>query len=167
MYKRILVPIDGSPTSNQALATAIRLAQTFGAQLRLVHVVQELAYLSGYDTFGGYPGGLLLAMREGGLKIIEEGMTAASGAGVQADNVIFDDLGERLGETVSREARSWGADLIVVGTHGRRGMGRLLMGSGAEDILRNAPVPVLAVRTPEAGSDKPGGHFSSAEEMGG
>lgn len=149
MYKRIIVPIDGSPTSNQALATAVQLATTFGARLRLIHVVEEMAYLSGYDQYGGYSGELIKVMRETGARILEEGLAAAKAAGLEADTMLFDKFGERLAETVAEGAKLWGADLIVVGTHGRRGVGRLLMGSGAEQIIRIAPVPVLVVRSTE------------------
>ena len=58
-----------------------------------------------------------------------------------------------MGETVANAARLWNADLIVVGTHGRRGVGRMLLGSGAEQIVRLAPVPVLVVRSPEVESE--------------
>lgn len=149
MYKRILVPVDGSPTSNQALATAIQLATAFGAHLRLIHVVEEMAYLSGYDQYGGYSGELIKIMRETGAKILEEGLATAKAAGLEADTMLFDKFGERLAETVCDGAKLWGADLIVLGTHGRRGVGRLLMGSGAEQIIRIAPVPVLVVRSAE------------------
>lgn len=149
MYKRIIVPIDGSPTSNQALATAVQLATTFGARLRLIHVVEEMAYLSGYDQYGGYSGELIKVMRETGARILEEGLASAKAAGLEADTMLFDKFGERLAETVAEGAKLWGADLIVVGTHGRRGVGRLLMGSGAEQIIRIAPVPVLVVRSTE------------------
>lgn len=149
MYKRILVAVDGSSTSNRALGAAIGLAQTFGAQLRLVHVVEEMAFLSGYDQFGGYSGDLIRVMREAGAKVLNDAMAEAQAAGVQADNLLYDKFGERLGETVAKTAKLWDADLIVVGTHGRKGVGRLLLGSGAEQIVRLAPVPVLVVRDPE------------------
>ena len=57
-------------------------------------------------------------------------------------------FGARLGETVADAARNWKADLIIVGTHGRRGLGRVLLGIGAEQIIRQAPVHVLVVRAP-------------------
>lgn len=151
MYHRILVPIDGSPTSEKALATSLQLAQTFGASVRMIHVVEETAYLSGYDPFGGYAGDLIRVMRESGEKVLAQGVAAAKAAGIEADSLLFDRLGERLGETVANAAREWNADLIVVGTHGRRGIGRLLMGSGAEQIIRLATVPVLVIRGPEPG----------------
>jgi nucleotide-binding universal stress UspA family protein len=156
MYQRIIVPIDGSETSNQALTTALGLAKESGGRVRLVHVVEEMAYLTGYDQFGGYGGDLLKIMRETGGNILAKGVAAAQAAGVEADQVLFDNLGERLPEVVAEEAKRWGADLIVVGTHGRRGVGRMLMGSGAEHIVRMAPVPVLVIRStrPEPAAGK-------------
>ena len=77
-------------------------------------------------------------------------MAVAGSAGVPADTRLVEASGARLGETVASEARAWEADLVVVGTHGRRGLGRVLLGSGAEQVIRQAPVPVLAVRDPEA-----------------
>lgn len=153
MYRKILVPIDGSETANRALESAIELAKTFGASLRLAHVIEQAAYLTGYDPMGGYTGDLVDIMRASGSKLLSEAVARAQAAGVAADSVIFDSLGERLAETVARAAREWGAELIVLGTHGRRGVGRMLMGSGAEQIIRLAPVPVLVVRS--EGQPKP------------
>ena len=145
MYQRILVPVDGSATSNQALDAAIGLAKAFKARLRLIHVVDEMAYLSGYDQFGGYSGDLI-RVKESGAKVLTDALAVARAAGVEADDILFDKFGERLGETVANAAKLWEADLIVVGTHGRRGLGRVILGSGAEQIIRNAPVHVLVVR---------------------
>ena len=75
----------------------------------------------------------------------------AKAAGVPADAKLLDTAGGRLGEVVAEEARQWEADLVVVGTHGRRGVSRVLLGSGAEQVLRLAPVPVLAVRDRQPG----------------
>lgn len=155
MYQRILVPVDGSQTSNKALVTALQMATASGgrARLRLLHVVDEMAYLTGYDQYGGYSGELIRVMRETGAKILNDAMAIAQAAGVEVDNMLFDKFGERLGETVANAAKLWNADLIVVGTHGRRGVGRMLLGSGAEQIVRLAPVPVLVVRSPEVESE--------------
>jgi nucleotide-binding universal stress UspA family protein len=147
MYRRIIVPIDGSRTSNQALAAALRMARESQSCIRLVHVVEELAYLTGYDQFGGYSGDLIKAMRETGGKILADGMAMAQAAGVACESALYDNFGERLPEVVADEARRWQADLIVVGTHGRRGVGRMLLGSGAEQVIRMAPVPVLVIRS--------------------
>jgi nucleotide-binding universal stress UspA family protein len=149
MYKRILVPVDGSETSNKALVTALQLAREGGGSVRLAHVLEDLTYLAGYEQFGGYSGDLLGIMQEAGNRILHDGMDMARAAGVQADSILFDKLGERLSEVIAGAAREWSADLIVLGTHGRRGVGRALLGSGAEQILRQAPVPVLVVRSTE------------------
>ena len=150
MYQRILIPVDGSPTSSKALAAGLQLARESHARVRLVHVVDELAYLTGFDQYGGYSAELIRAMRENGSRLLNEAMAAAVAAGLEADNMLFDDFGVRVGEAVADAAKRWNADLVVVGTHGRRGIGRVLMGSGAEQIIRLSPVHVLVVRDPAA-----------------
>lgn len=146
MYKRILVPVDGSETSNKAVVAALQMARENGGRVRLVHVLDELAYLSGYEIGGD----LLKIARDYALKVLDDALAMAKSAGVPADTKLMEAPGARIGEVVADEARSWEADLIVTGTHGRRGVGRVLLGSGAEQVLRLAPVPVLAVRAPEA-----------------
>lgn len=151
MYKRIMVSVDGSATSNNALVAATTMARESGgrAVVRLVHVLDEMAYFSGYDPYGGQSGELIKVMRESGQKILANALVIAKAAGIGADTRLIDSFGERLGETIAEEATTWKADLIVVGTHGRRRLGRLFLGSGAEQIIRLAPVPVLVVRSPE------------------
>lgn len=148
MFNRILVAIDGSPPSGHALRTASELGRQSGAQLRLVHVLDQSAYWTGYDPAGGAAGQLLAAMQDSGRRVLDEAAQAARAAGVAADTLLVDRLGAggRLGEAVADAAGTWGADLIVVGTHGRRGPSRLLLGSGAEEIIRLSPVPVLVTR---------------------
>ena len=145
MYKRILVPVDGSETSNRALVAALQMARETDGRVRLLHALDELAYLSSFE----YSGQVLEAARKGGAKALEDAMAIATASGVPSDHKMVEVSGQRLGEVVAQEARDWGADLIVIGTHGRRGVSRVLLGSGAEQVLRLAPVPVLAVRTPE------------------
>jgi nucleotide-binding universal stress UspA family protein len=145
MYKRILVPVDGSETSNKAVVAALQLARESGGRVRLVHALDELAYLTGYE----YSADLLAVARDYAKKVLDDALAMAQSAGVPADTKLMEVPGGRLGELVAEEARSWDADLVVVGTHGRRGVGRVLLGSGAEQVLRMAPVPVLAVRSTE------------------
>jgi nucleotide-binding universal stress UspA family protein len=149
MYKRIFIPVDGSQTSNKALTAALQLAKDAGAQVRLIHVVDELAYLSGYEAYASYSAELIEIAQKVGNKILEDAMAMAKAAGVEADQTLFEKYGEHLGDTVADAAKRWNADLIVVGTHGRRGMGRMFLGSGAEQIIRLAPVHVLVVRSQE------------------
>lgn len=142
MYKRILVPVDGSETSTRALVAALQMARESGGRVRLVHVLDELAYLTGFE--GG--GDLLSLARDYASKTVAESLDVARSAGVPADTRLVEAQGARLGDVVADEAASWEADLVVVGTHGRRGLGRVVLGSGAEQVIRQAPVPVLVVR---------------------
>ena len=81
---------------------------------------------------------------------LEHGRERAGRAGVEAETaLLFDQAAARLCDVVAAQAKSWKADLIVIGSHGRRGVERALLGSDAERILRVAPVPVLLVK-PEA-----------------
>lgn len=145
-YHHILVCVDGSPTSNKALASAVALAQGSDARLRIVYSVDELVYLTGYEASAEV--GKIL--RDNGEKVLTDALQSAARSGVPAETQLLDVPGERLGDLIAREARSWPADLVVVGTHGRRGVGRLLLGSGAEEIIRLSPVPVLVVRGDDA-----------------
>jgi nucleotide-binding universal stress UspA family protein len=149
MFKRILVPVDGSDTSNQALAAALQLAVQASAQLRVVHSLDELAYLTGFEASSN----VLTLAREYGRKILDDALAQAKAAGVAADSELLEGMGHRLADNVADAARRWNADLVVVGTHGRGGIGRALLGSGAEQVIRSAPVPVLSIRSKPAKAD--------------
>jgi nucleotide-binding universal stress UspA family protein len=141
-YRRIIVPVDGSPTSNKALVAALQIARDSGGRVRLVHQVDELSYLTGFEASAI----VFDEIRKGCERVLTAALEIANAAGVPADTKLFDLPGERLGESIARAARDWEADLIVVGTHGRRGVQRVLLGSGAEQVIRLAPVPVLVIR---------------------
>lgn len=146
MYQRILVPTDGSATSDKGLAEAMALARLSGGQIRLLHVVDALPVAVNADAFAGYAADILPLLREGGQIILERARGQVAAAGVGCDVSLREVVAERVHEVVLEEAASWKADLIVIGTHGRRGVSRLLLGSDAEQILRTAQVPVLLVR---------------------
>lgn len=148
-YHQILVPVDGSPTSQMALDEAIGLAQLTGARLRLVHVVDEMGYVNGFETAMNYLNEIIPLMRVAGEKLLAHDRQKAQDKGVAVDSVLIDEGPGRICDHVAEQARLVKADLIVVGSHGRRGIGRLLLGSDAEQIVRHAPVPVLVVRAPE------------------
>lgn len=152
MYQRILVPIDGSTTSAQGLDEAIKLAKVTGASLRLIHVVDALTFATGFEPYATYTDESFALMMDSGKRILEEGKSHVQASDVKVDGILFDKLGARVSDTVIKQAKAWGADLIVIGTHGRRGVGRFLLGSDAEQIVRMAPVPVLLVRAPETES---------------
>jgi nucleotide-binding universal stress UspA family protein len=139
MFGRILIAVDPDHTGMPAIDVGVRLAETLGARIGLLHIVDtDLAY----PAEGGAPPEHLLA---------EERLT-----GREALQSLLARLPRPDAEILVREgkpadgivaaAREWGADLIVLGTEGRKGLSRLLMGSVAEHVLRDAPCPTLVVR---------------------
>jgi nucleotide-binding universal stress UspA family protein len=147
MYKNILVAVDGSDTSNIALGEAIKLAKEQHAALRLVHVVDEtLAYMT-MDTAYALAD-FQTSMREAGKKVLEESAATARKAGIEVDTkfVVLEVLTQRVCDAIIDETKRWPADLIVIGTHGRRGFNHLLLGSVAEGVIRLATKPVLVIR---------------------
>lgn len=153
MYQQILVPVDGSATSMQGLEQAIGLARLVNGKLRLIHVVDELSAALAMDAYSGYAGDWVDLLRENGTKLLSECRQKVEAAGITVDTVLRDNLDGSVTELVTKEAASWPADLIVLGTHGRRGAKRLFLGSSAEQILRMAPVPVLLVRATEPATE--------------
>lgn len=145
MYKKILVPIDGSTASTAGLNEAIELAKTPGSRLRVIHVVNELVVISP-DASGANLGDVMDTLRARGGSLLDSAESTARAAGVDAETVLVEELDDRVGVAILHQAKTWGADLIVCGTHGRRGIRRLVLGSDAEYIVRHTSVPVLLVR---------------------
>ncbi len=145
-FRRILVALDGSACSELALDEAIRLAQAQGARLRLVHVMDELQWVNGFESARAYFEDVLPRMRKAGEDLLARGLSRAITADVQAESELVIQSAGRASDNVADEASRWGADLIVAGTQGRYGVDRLLLGSTAEQIVRHASVPVLLVR---------------------
>ena len=148
MYQRILVPIDSSTPSQAGLDEAIRLAEATGARVLLLHVMDELSFANGFETGQAYCTELLPIMRRRAQALLEKGRARAEAAGVPTETALREGFRGTVSELIVEMAASWGAGLIVVGTHGRRGIGRFVLGSEAEQILRTTPVPVLLVREP-------------------
>jgi len=146
MYQRILVPIDGSKTSEQALHAAIKLAGS-KAKLHLIYVLEETYPLDaeGY-AFIDYAA-LQEAVRHTGERSLAQATEQVRKSGATAETALLEAGGERIASVIDSEARNWQAELIVIGTHGRSGLSRLLLGSVAEGVVRMASVPVLLVRT--------------------
>lgn len=153
MYKHVLVPIDGSETARLGLNEAIELARHLKAQIRLIYVINKLPWVSPAEIPPEAVQTFIDQLRGSGESVVHEAITAVRDAGVAVDSRLIEALGSEAGECIVEEAVSWPADLIVCGTHGRRGVRRILMGSDAEYILRRSPVPVLMIRkttTPES-----------------
>ncbi len=149
MYTHILVPLDGSPVAQRGLDEALALAKLTGARLRLLHVVEDPVFATGLGGFDPVGLELIPLLREAGEKLLSTCKARVAQDGVAVETVLLERLGTRICDAVVQEARDCGADLIVLGTHGRRGMRRLTLGSDAEQIVRLASVPVLLVRSPE------------------
>ena len=148
MFKNILVAIDGSRTSGLGLDKAIELAKDQEATLYLLHVVDDHALLrSGATQEGTYVDGLLEALRENGRKIIAEAEARVRKHDIRSKSILIENLGSRISDLILNQVRELNADLIVLGTHGRRGVRRLVMGSDAEGVVRETTVPVLLVRS--------------------
>jgi nucleotide-binding universal stress UspA family protein len=154
MYKHILVAIDGSVTSDLALREAIELAKNQNAMLRLLHVVDVTppAYVTSEITStlaAQFPlAEYQKTLQESGELLLATRATTAREAGVNVETklITVGTLGERIYESVEAESKQWPADLVVIGTEGRRGFQRLMIGSVAEGLVRISTKPVLLVR---------------------
>jgi nucleotide-binding universal stress UspA family protein len=153
MFKRILVPVDGSRASQAGLKTAIRMAREQKATLVLLHVVDEnVLALSGEYAGAAYIDRFMADMRAAGKKIVERAAAAAAKQGVAARTTLVESIGpRRVADIIVQQARKQRAQAIIIGTHGRRGLSRLVMGSDAEEVVRTSPVPVTLVREQRRG----------------
>jgi nucleotide-binding universal stress UspA family protein len=145
MFQRILVPVDGSETSNAGLSEAIRLAGMTGGELRLVHALDPWLHANGFESPTTYCHDVLPRMRREGARILDQARAAAVAAGRRVTTVLVEEFAERVFDRVLAQARQWEADLIVIGSHGRRGLDRAFMGSDAEQVVRRSSMPVLIV----------------------
>jgi len=145
MFKRILVAVDGSHTAGLALQEAVKLAKELRAQLRVVHVVDEVS-LNWPE--GGDFAEIKEVFRKSSRQILEKADAEMRKAGMTAETKMLEieTFGHRVADMIAAEAEAWPADLIVIGTHGRRGVNRLLLGSVAEGVARVAAKPVLLIR---------------------
>ena len=157
MFTRILVAVDADEITDAVVATASGLAQPLGAQLALLHVVdtaQAIAPLAVAEPTGlGAPPLMTAANMEVTEQLIEDqersgesflqGLARRLPEGIAAEPLLREGA---PAETIIATAREWNADLIVMGTHGRGGLERLVVGSTAESVLRAATCPVLTIR---------------------
>jgi nucleotide-binding universal stress UspA family protein len=150
MYKHILVAIDESDTSDLALREAIYLAKDQNAVLRLLHVVDLTPVYLTVETPYPYVE-YQKAMEEGGEKILASRATTVREGGIEVDSklITIKMLGERIYDVIEEQSKQWPADLIVIGTHGRRGFQHARLGSVAEGLIRLATKPVLLIRGPK------------------
>ena len=147
-YQHILVAVDGSPTSEYAVVQATSLARSTGGRIRLLNVMDPLTHISGFERPEIYLQEVLPRLQKAGETLLQQARERVAQQGVAVDTVLLENLSARVAQLVVEHASAWGADLIVLGTHGRRGLHRVMMGSDAEQIARTSPVPELLVRLP-------------------
>ncbi len=141
MYDRILLPTDGSEAGNRAVEQAVGLAAETGATLHVLFVVEDIPYAPEMmdDTVEAQ-------LREIGEAAIEEIQAKADEAGVEVVEALEEGAPH---DGILQYADDEGIDVIVMGTHGRSGLDRYLLGSVTERVVRTADVPVLTVRMGE------------------
>jgi nucleotide-binding universal stress UspA family protein len=146
VIRHILVALDFNPLSEHALDYAVDLAEKIGARVTVIHVY-SLAVLMALD--GEYLPTADAASNKAteAQKQLDAALTPFAGRKVELHGVLR--VGE-ASEEVCAQAKELGADLVVVGTHGRGAIGRALLGSVAQSVLHASPVPVLTVRGPKA-----------------
>lgn len=145
LYRRILVPVDGSATSTRGLREALRIAKAEHARVWLLHVLDEFFALSDPES-ARYSDLLIASLKRGGERILARAESFARARGIRAKTLMPEIVGGPAAGEIIRQAKKVHADLIVIGTHGRRGLRRLALGSDAEQVVRSSPVPVLLVR---------------------
>lgn len=150
MYSRILVAVDDSEVSKVALQTAIQFAQDQQAILRIVYVSVEVFV---GEIFPLDPKKYAASVKKHDQYLLRKIKSLASKAynKVESHLVKITDPYENISEKIIAEAEKWHAELIVLGTHGRSGLSRLMLGSVTEEVLRGTSIPVHVVQDNKEG----------------
>ena len=152
MYTRILVAVDGSNTSRRAFDSALNLASKLGATLRAFYAVENTPMY--FDAPGYDPSILRNRLVEQGKELTAELSAAMRAQGVSGDIAVGEASSlDDVPTLVLRAAADFNADLIIMGTHGRRGMQRLILGSVAERCVRQSTLPVLLIPSAAGGGE--------------
>jgi nucleotide-binding universal stress UspA family protein len=147
MYQRILVPLDGSNTAQRGFEEALRLARLCDASLVLLHVVEIFPMVADVASAAVWDQAIT-AQRENAQRMLERAHEVARSAGIASETRLEDAAAARVCDVIVDQARDRRCDLIVMGTHGRRGIQHVFIGSDAERVVRMSAVPVLLVRAP-------------------
>lgn len=144
MFNHILVPIDGSETSMLAVSKASGLALAFGSRITLIHVIDNYPFIGVGADYALGQNEYLAAATSSANAALARGVAALAAEGLHSDQRVID--GHVVHEGIVDTARALGADLIVMGSHGRTGIEKLLLGSVTQRVLQEAPMPVLVVK---------------------
>ena len=144
MFKLILVPVDGSRTAMLAVDKAAGLAKAFGSRLLLVHVIDQYPFVGvGTDYSFGQADYLAVATANAN-KALDSATAALQALGLPSERSTIE--GHVVEDGILETAKTSGADLIVMGSHGRHGIEKLLLGSVTQRVLQHTALPVLVVR---------------------
>lgn len=141
MFKRVVVPLDDSDGARKALDFAVQWSRACGGQLRLVHYLDVQAFPNAH----GYGQPVIHLAQQAAESFLAQHKARLEKTGLHVETSLCLATGKRLGESIAEDAAGWDADLIVLGSHGRKGLSRALLGSGAEQIIRHATVPTLVI----------------------
>ncbi|QIL43486.1 universal stress protein [Acidovorax sp. HDW3] len=146
MYSKLLVPLDHSATAHHALDHAAVLARMSGATIVLLHVIEELKHANGFERPKVYIEEVRPGFLAAGQALLDQAAQRLRQDGIAVETVLLESKGERASTLIVQQADAARCDLVVLGTHGRRGIDRVMMGSDAEQVVRLATVPVMLVR---------------------
>jgi nucleotide-binding universal stress UspA family protein len=144
MYRNIAIPVDGSAASRVSLRHCLEFAKEQGARVRLIHVLEPIRHVVLEGVID-----LTAVLRRHGQTVLDEALQQARGAGVEATAALVEAGERRIADAIVDEAAAARADLIAIGTHGRRGIEHLVIGSVAEGVAVQARIPVLLIRNGE------------------
>jgi nucleotide-binding universal stress UspA family protein len=144
MFKRILVPVDGSDAALRALDKALSLAQAFGGKLLLVNVIDAYPFVGIGADYSFGQNEYMAAATASANQLLARAEAAVADAGQACERRVIE--GHVIYEGILDAAREFDADLIVMGSHGRLGLEKLLLGSTAQRVLSHTSLPVLIVR---------------------
>lgn len=144
MFQRILFPTDGSPLALKACSVAVDLAKRYGASLQVVSVIDPVPFVAFPEGGGEALAYYLEAAEQAANEGIAQARQLAQAAGVPFEGLILREHGPAV--SVVDQAKAAGADLIVMGSHGRRGLDAVILGSVAQKVLTLSPVAVMIVK---------------------
>jgi nucleotide-binding universal stress UspA family protein len=144
LYRNLLIPVDGGAAATRGLEEGLRLARTLKARVTLLHVVEDPVHEDVLERASFSPG-LFSLLRERARRILARAESRAHRAKVETRAVMVERPGWATADVIVEHARKARASLIVMGTHGRRGFARALLGSVAEQVLRTSTTPVLVI----------------------
>lgn len=144
MFKHILVPVDGSATALLAMDKAVQLARAFSGRITVIHVIDPYPFVGIGADFAYGQAEYLTAAKASAQKALETATATAAAAGVECAQRVIE--GSSVFEGILQAATESGADLLIMGSHGRQGIEKLLLGSETQRVLSHTTLPVLVVR---------------------